>query len=209
MKEARIVACMGASESGKSAHVKQLIAAERPERLAVWDRMDEYGAFAKSAPSLAALVAAVRSPRFAVRFVPSGDRKLRARQFDVFCTAAYMVGNLFMVAEELNSVTTASHAPGPWQDCTSRGRHRGLQVFGLSQRPAGVDKDFFGNATCVRTGRLNQGSDIDVMADVLMVPRQEVAALLPLQWIERDMKTGIVTRGTLTFSTKARRKRGR
>jgi len=120
-----------------------------------------------------------------------------------------MAGNLALVAEELNNVTTPGRAPGPWSDCTSRGRHRGLQVFGLSQRPAGVDKDFFSNATMVRTGRLNYASDISVMADVLQVPRADVAGLLPLQWIQRDMKTGQIERGTLEFSAKKRARRRR
>ena len=82
---------------------------------------------------------------------------------------------------------------------TLKGRHKGLTVYGNSQRPASIDKNFFGNATIIRTGRLNFAADVKVLANVLQVQALEVQSLQPLEYIERDMGTGAISRGKATF----------
>lgn len=196
--EANIFAIMGASGSGKSLAVKTWLEASPPERLLVWDPMDEYGPYATRAGSLRELVDAMRAaPSFKLRLVPSGEAAKVQERFAVFCAAAYAAGRLALIVEELQLVTSPSRAPAEWSDCTLRGRHRGLSVVGISQRPAGVDKNFFGNATRVRTGRLNYADDVRCMANVLAVPDADVSALQPLQYIERTMATGALERGTV------------
>ncbi|MGH8719649.1 MAG: hypothetical protein ACREV0_12025 [Burkholderiales bacterium] len=61
------------------------------------------------------------------------------------------------------------------------------------QRPAAIDKHFFGNASVIRTGRLNYA------ADVLDVAGDEIRELPQLAWIERDMRSGKVQRGKIGF----------
>jgi hypothetical protein len=78
-----------------------------------------------------------------------------------------------------------------------RGRHKGMTVIGASQRPASIDKHFFGNATIVRTGRLNFAADIKVLANVLHVPGSHILSLAPLEFFQRDMQTGDTQRGAL------------
>jgi hypothetical protein len=95
-----------------------------------------------------------------------------------------------MVVEELQMVTRPERAPPAWSSCTLRGRHRELAIFGVSQRPAHVDKNFFANATWIRTGRLNCEDDQRCLANVLAVPRPVIAGLVGHQWIARDMLTG-------------------
>lgn len=200
---ADIAAVFGGSGSGKSAHVKQRIAKEKPARLLVWDPMGEYGDFGLRVASLSDCLARVKAAgtkgRFALIYTPRGDTEARRQQFDVFCKLAFAAGRVFLVAEELNNVTRPSWAPAGWQDVSSRGRHRGMTVLGVSQRPASVDKDFFSNATRVRSGRLNFDDDIRVLANVLRVPAERIADLKPLQWIERDMQTGRISEGVVTF----------
>ncbi len=72
-----------------------------------------------------------------------------------------------VVAEELNKVTTPSRAPAPWRELTSRGRHRGIHIIGVSQRPASVDKDFFGMVTEIYAGRLTYDRDRRALAPVI------------------------------------------
>ncbi len=194
--EANIMAIMGASGSGKSLTVKSGLAASPPRRLLVWDAMDEYSPHAKSCSTLRELVDAMREqPAFQLRIVPRGSSAKIAERFAVFCAAAFAAGDLTMIIEELQTVTSPSHAAAEWSDCTLRGRHRGLCVVGISQRPASVDKNFFGNATRVRTGRLNYADDVRCMANVLNVAAEDVAALRPLEYIERRMATGEIERG--------------
>lgn len=198
--KAEIVAALGGSGSGKSAFIKKTLAKSKPKRLLIWDTMDEYGDFAECVPSLEAIRLKLKASKaFALRYVPTGDDKQRIARFNVFCRMAFVVGNVTMVVEELQSVTKPSWAPAGWSDCTLRGRHKGMRIYGASQRPASVDKNFFSNATMIRSGRLNFADDVRVMANVLQVSMQDISALKPLDYIQRDTATGKVERGRLTF----------
>jgi hypothetical protein len=183
--------------------VKQFLEWGRPPRVVIWDTMDEYGAIARQVGTLAELLEVLRSSSsYTVRYVPKGtDRELAAR-FGAFCAMCFAIGDLLMIVEELERVTSPSHAPAAWSDCTLRGRHMRLSIMGLSQRPASVDKNFFSNATVIRTGRLNFIGDVACMANVLGVDRGRISALKPLQYVERDMTTGEIREGLVTFAGK-------
>lgn len=196
--KAHIVAVMGGSGAGKSSFVKGELARRKPARLMIWDFMREYGDHGHVVRTTTELLQAVSGKRFAVVFEPSQDPSTAKKQFDVFCRAAHAIGDVVMVAEELSFVTTASKAPVGWSMCTLTGRHKGMTIYGLSQRPAAVDKNFWSNATHVRTGRLNYDTDVTTLAKVLRVKPAEIDALLPLQFIERNMSTGVVSRGSLS-----------
>jgi hypothetical protein len=196
--KARIIAAMGASGSGKSTFVKGELRRTAPKRLLVWDYMREYGEFGAVCSTLGemhAQVSAAGKGPFALVFQPKKEPEVAKKQFDVFCKIANAAGTVTMVVEELAFVTSPSKSPPGWSMCTLTGRHEAMTIYGLSQRPAAVDKNFFSNATHIRTGRLNFKADQDVLADALQVKREEIQALLPLQWIERDMSTGKVARG--------------
>lgn len=207
--DAHIIGAFGGSESGKSSFVKQCLRELAPTRLMVWDPMDEYGEFAKVCGSTLAMVRAASAAQFRIRYVPEGEPDKLKERFAVFCSLAYALGNTTIVVEELQQVTTASWAPAAWSNCTLRGRHKGLWVFGVSQRPASVDKNFFSNATLIRSGRLNFDDDIATMDKVLAIKRAAlvvdgqplltVGDLKKLHYVQRDMKEHVVTAGILTF----------
>lgn len=193
--KAHIMAVLGASGSGKSTFVKREISRGHP-RLLIWDPMSEYeGALADS---LAAMLAALGKPKFRIVFRPDPDPVKRAKQFDLVCRAALAAGNMTLVVEELRFVTSPSRAPMGWAQVCLTGRHKGLKVYGLSQRPASIDKDFLGNCTRIRTGRLVYRQDVRAVADVIGQD-DGIQNLKPLQWIERDMTTGKVSSGFIVF----------
>jgi hypothetical protein len=68
-------------------------------------------------------------------------------------------------------------------------------VYGTSQRPASIDKHFLGNATHVRTHRLNYQTDRQVLAQFLDIPLEKVVALREYGWIMRDMGKGEIFTG--------------
>lgn len=198
--KANIIAVMGATGSGKSTFVKQLIAEAR--RLLVWDAMSEYsqGEVVSSMSALhVALSNAGRTKPFRIVFRPTFDDTIRQRQFEVFCSLAHAVGSLTLVVEELRFVTTPSRAPAAWAKVTMTGRHKGLRVIGISQRPASIDKDFLGNATLIRTGRLVYPEDVRAVAKAMRITENDIQALQPLDWIEKDMQTGKKLSGRLSF----------
>jgi len=161
LKHADIIGIFGGTGSGKSHRTKQLIKSDK--RLLIWDVLEEYqGAAVSDWPRLVSLI---RLKKFRIAFRP-GFKQLDA-EFDRFCRLAWAVGNLRVVCEELNKVTKPGRAPASWQNLTSRGRHRGIHIIGVSQRPAGVDKDFFGMCTQIYAGRLTYDRDRKALAPVI------------------------------------------
>lgn len=202
-KIANINAIMGASGSGKTSFVMAEIKRIKPSRLMVWDKKGEFALEKHGKPLnrisdvYTELIKAGSSGAFKICYRPRGDSAQYKKQFDQFCKAAYAVKNVFFVAEELSDVTTASHAPAGWRELTTQGRTEGIVIYGLSQSPAQIDKDFFGNCTRVRTGRLNFDSHIKAMANCMSADKEVIRNLLAGEYIERDMNTGNVKRGKL------------
>lgn len=192
---------MGASGSGKSTFVKRHIAASKPRRLLIWDPMVEYtDANLTVCDTLGqVLEACAKRKTFRIVFRPHANDKTRAKQFDVFCGIALAAGNLTLVVEELRFVTRPSYAPTRWAQVSMQGRHHGLSVIGTSQRPASIDKDFLGNCTAIRTGRLAYPEDIKAVAKAMQCAEADIAGLKPLEWLQKDMQSGGVTRGKITF----------
>lgn len=200
-----IVAAIGASGSGKSAWIKQQLARGRPRRLLVWDPQGEYGdfgaVFAEGERGALAdgCIGAGAKGAFAAIYRPGNTLTDYAPRFDWFCRLAYAWGNCTVIADELADVTKPGWAPDGWSLITRKGRHAGLRLIGAAQRAALIDKTFFGLATMIHCGRQSYKADVATMADVLAVPAEQIIALKPLEWIERNMSTGETRRGTLTF----------
>ena len=163
MKSASIIALLGDSGGGKSHYMKTRLAKEKPNRLAVWDFMREYKC-KDITESLGEFLDVITQDSFQVAFRPSMDKKVRVKQFDIFCAAVYRVKKLTVVVEELRHVTSPSYAPGNWALITTTGRHKDITVYGTSQRPAHIDKDFFGNCTEIVTYGLTYPNDVDTVA---------------------------------------------
>lgn len=201
--QADINAIMGASGSGKTSYVMSELKRRKAKRLLIWDTKGEFAreGYGQEVTKLSEVIKIMRAAGsrggFKICYRPRGDDKELKKQFDLFCYAAFHAKNLVLVAEELSDVTTASYAVAGWRKVTTQGRTEGVTIFGLSQNPAMIDKAFFGNCSKVRTGRLNFDSHIKTMANCMSASQDEIRQLLIGQFIERDMNTGIVTRGKL------------
>jgi hypothetical protein len=201
--KAHIEAVLGSSGSGKSSYVKAQVRKARPKRLMVFDPEGEWADFGRTVSSLsdviAACVAAGESGPLKIVFVPSPVPALAVKQFDAFCQIAFQAKRVTFVVDELKLVTTPSRSPVGWGMLTGRGRKHGIIIYGLSQRPASIDKDFLGNCNFVRTGRLTYAEDQKTVGRVLGVPEGDIAALPDLGWIRKDMASGETKRGTVKF----------
>lgn len=200
--QAPLVAALGARGTGKTPWIKQQVQRARPARTLTWDPQDEYGDLGTVFTDRARdrLVDFVGSRRvFGAVYRPGLKVSTYGPKFDWFCRLAWALGDLTMIVDELADVTTPSWAPDSWSVITRKGGHQRLATFGASQRPAELDKSFLDNSTYMHVGRCNGKPACSTMGSYLGVDPAELAALPDLAWIERNMRTGAVRRGNLTF----------
>lgn len=201
---AQFVAILGATGCGKTTELKKRLAKKKRPRSFVWspkESLDNYAALypgsvivRTASEVLAALQAAGKRGGFHLVFQPTLDQKRDMALFDVVCKMLLAAGNVCLVVDELHSVTTASNAPHGWRKLNFMGRGYGVEVFGLSQRPASCDKAFMGSLSFIHVGRLPHPPDQKAVAEIIGVNRADVAALTGFQFIQKDMLTGKISR---------------
>lgn len=185
----------GATGSGKTLYA--LTVAKAAPRLIVWDVEGQYRdqAQCQAAQSRADLVRLARDGRvrrIAYQAPPS------PAEFEFFCRVAWLwlqLAPAVVIVEELADVTSPAKAPATWGVIVRRGRKYGAKVLAVTQRPAESDKSCIGNAAAIVCFRASRAQDRDYMARELDVPADRVAALRPLEYLRRDLKTGEVRPG--------------
>ncbi len=192
-REAAIAAYFGATGCGKSHQMKAELAARQDPRLIVVDPDGEYP-IATRLSSLEHLARATAGEFWRISFVPSPDREIGVRQFDFVCRLAWQRvherGSVCLVVDELADFTEPNRAPRWWSRIIRRGRKHGISIFAASQLPTDVDKKIYGNASWIRTGRLNEYDHQARLARALNVPVADVARLQGFQYIQRNKLTG-------------------
>lgn len=203
-QEARFEAILGATGSGKSTQLRARLGTKKRPRVLCWspkEALDNYAAFfgagavvARTTSEVLQAVKKAGAGKFCIVFAPSLVRKQDEAAFDVFCKIALAAHNLTMIVEELHSVTTPSRAVDGWAKLCFMGRGYGVEVFGLSQRPASVDKSFMGSLSFCHCGRLPYPEDQKTMSKTIGVDVAEIAELTGYKAIQKDFLTGKVKR---------------
>lgn len=200
--DAHIWGVMAASGSGKGVWLKQKLYEHKPARLIIWDFKGEYGEFAKLAPNLGAVRAAMLKAGddgpLRLRYKPqSFDAKAMRREFEMLCTLVQAWERCWFIAEELSNVTQPSWAPPAWRMMTTGGRHEGIHIIGVSQNPALIDKTFLSNCTLIHVGSLHEWAHRNAVEKSLDVEPGSLADLVKFQWVEKDRTTGEITTGVV------------
>lgn len=210
---------VGSRGAGKTEWTMQQT--HKATRLLVWDAVQQWSKRGLVQPVWSidqlkdAVVADMRAPgRFRIGYAGPISITLPRKPplqpmvvplFPVFCKIAWAwlrrrPGST-LVVEELADVTQPGKAPPAWGDIVRKSRHEShSRVFALTQRPAESDKTIAGNADVIHCGRLSLPRDRQSMAQYLDVPVTEVTRLESLQYLERDMRTHRLQRGTVKFS---------
>jgi len=193
----------GSMGSGKTSWVKQRVKSAR--RMLVWDGKGiDWGErdrcrVVESFTELRALLFHKGPARISVR-VP-----VTKENFAIFCRLAWIWGRLYpgvIIVDEIADVTTIGKAPQDWGEIARKIRAFGTDVIATTQRPQEADKTAQGNASIFHCGRMSDADDQKYIARRLLggVDINLVSALLPLQWVERDVRTLAITTGTLRQS---------
>ena len=194
--EAEVIGVLGRTGTGKSTTLKKRIKSEKGTVL-IWDFKREYDREGvEQIDNIFEFIRSIRSERVKrLAFCPSMKETNRKAQFDIFCRFALELGNCLVVVEEMRFVTKAQWSPEAWALLTMTGRHDGVRVIGTSQRPASVDKDFFGNCTTIRCFSMTYPEDIAVVSKAMNIDSSRISELEPFQFIE--WKNGKARKGRL------------
>lgn len=196
MRKCEHKAVFGCSGSGKSYYVKSLV--KRWNRALIWDPDDEYGDVPniRTCTKASQVIELMSAGYVRIRYVPQAmDTKTLEKCFEFLALAAFIWTSCLFVGEELADVTSPSKASNGWGTVLRRGRKRGVEVVGVSQRPAESDKTIFTQAKTIRCGRLDGEGDIARIASNMRVPAQMVSQLGDLQYLELDRPTGVLRAG--------------
>lgn len=204
-QEAKIHAVMGSSGGGKTTHTKKLVMKRKHRRTIIWspkEPADNYASWysgsvvcTTATEVLDIVKAAGKRGAFHIVFRPTLNRAQDEKQFHVVCLIAFHAQNLLFIVDELHTVTRPGWACDGWSKLVMMGRGYGIEIWGLSQRPASMDKNFLGNASTVHTRRLSHPEDAKTVAKSLGVKPAEISALSGFMWVERNNLTGEITKG--------------
>ena len=218
-----VLFCCGAPESGKSHRIKLELEQRAPDRLVVIDPDGEYPDWGYLHTDPLDVARAMCYATFRTRFKPSPARASAERQFDLICRlvrwqtdpesgmgSPARLAPVCLVVDELADFVGSSfrETPESWQWVIRRGRKYGVSVLAASQRPAQIDKTITDLCSCIRVGRLGNAASVAWCADALDVPKDELRALVGIQFIERDKRTGVITRGPSSTPGDRARARG-
>jgi len=202
--EAKFIGIFGTTGCGKTHELKRRLGKPKRRRTLFWspkEPIDNYAAFypdstivRTASEVLEVLRRAGRRGEFHAVFVPTLNRKKDEALFSLVCSMLMAAGNLTLIVDELHTVTTPTNAPDGWAKLNFMGRGYGVEVFGLSQRPASVDKAFIGSLSTLVVKRLSYPADQKKLAQALGLPAADVANLTGYQFFEKNFATGKITK---------------
>ncbi len=149
----------------------------------------------------------------AVLFAPAGRFSVRVQvtkeNFARFCALAWVWGRHLpgvIGVDEIADVTNVGKAPPEWGEIARKIRAFGTDVWVTTQRPQECDKTAQGNAMLYHCGLMADADDQVYVARRLLggVPVDQVATLAPLEFLERNVRTRIVTRRRLALGRRRR-----
>ena len=183
---------VGRTGSGKTTWAKQSLI-DGVNRLLIFDPQAEYN-FPRgdTAAAVKGLILGQikRGGRIAVSYAPVSDH---VRALHNFALLAWALGSCMVVIDEASLSLPVGSLPKDAQGALRlllQGRHRGVSVVGITQRPALVSMNLRANVNRVVVFRLMSPRDVDAVSDMIgqrLAP--EVATLQPFEYLDWDGDT--------------------
>ena len=174
MEEKKITLVIGKRGSGKSFLVKHLIREAR--RLVVYDLMTEYKhGVCFGSEDLAECI------DFWHKFFKRGFRIIYRplnvkEEIEWLSQGVYVLGDVTFVVEEIDAVCTAWVMPEWLSYCVQRGRHKNIELIGVTPAPFGINRDLTRQAKRICVFNTNEPKDLQYLSALL---GSQIAQIVP------------------------------
>ena len=192
----------GMTRSGKSEAAFRSVKAS--PRVIVWDPQSDWlkRGYVSIATGIRPLAAFLRDdPECAARISYRG-RVRDAEEFGIFCRLAFAWAKLkpaTIIVEELSWITSPGKAPAGWHELVTGGLKYGLNLVSITQRPQESDKTALSQADIVRCFMLDRLTDQKYMAGELGCSVDQLKALEPLHYLEKNRRARTLAPGRIKF----------
>lgn len=198
-KDLEVIAIFGARGSGKTVRCKKLLGERKRKRVIVYDLKDEYP-FTKvrGATELGKFFKKNWRKSFKVSYVPSAKEKAEhIAELSKVCYAiakaqkadaqSNLAQNITILVEEMSVSAPNQKYPagqGGFEFVVNIAREWGVEVIGVSQRPAQANPDFRGNATRSFFYNLSNTLDIKALKGMIGDDANNLKSLQPHEYFE-------------------------
>lgn len=156
----------GKRGSGKTLLAESMVRDRK--RLFVYDTIGDYtnGVIIEDLPALKEFWGKVYRGNFRIIYQPvdpEGD-------FDVVCRLVYECEDLTFLVEELDRYSKPLTLSLPFKNIIQRGRHKNIELIGVTQRPHGIDKLLTSQAKEMFIFNTTEPRDVDYFKDTVGYP---------------------------------------
>lgn len=174
---------IGKRGSGKSYLVKKMIS--QVDRLFVWDLMSEYDQGVVFGPeNMRELIYFWQNfyrRQFRIVYRPINPQKEIVRMAELI----YELGDLTFVVEEIDAIAGTYSMPEQISAIIQRGRHKNIQLVGVTPAPFGINRDLTRQAKEVYVFSTNEPKDIEYLRGLLGSEiESKIAALEQYQYVK-------------------------
>jgi len=188
--ENEVIFVSGQRGSGKTFWVQHYI--KTLSRVLIYDSLSEYEAANRfeDLDSLIGFLETVGENWFEVIFDPLDPQD--EFEFSIFCRVAQSVGRLHVVIEEIDLFATPFLIPRGLQELIKYGRHRAINLVGVSRRPAEVSRLFTSQASRFILFRQIEPRDIQYFKSIIGDSADMLPTLEPYHFLDIDFSKGIL-----------------
>lgn len=115
--------------------------------------------------------------RLIFRFNPDDDPKIKQETFNQVLRLAFNFRHLQVVIDEIQLFATPQFLPEQLKNLLFIGRHRGISVVCITQRPGQLNKSILAQSFHVFVGQLHERNDLRVISDFLNIDEQKIINL--------------------------------
>lgn len=194
-KDGKLIICIGASRSGKSVYIKELLKLHK--RAIIFDAKGEYTDIKSFNNRYDFLEYAKTCKNEHIAF-----RSFSKKDFDFFCAVTFvfnMQSPSLIICEELANVTQSGQAVGKWGRLVNQGLAFEPTIVGTVQRGQEVDKSILGNASIVHIAKQTTADDRNYIAKKFYIDEQKIPKE-PLQFLHLTSEGGLILAGKIDFS---------